>query len=182
MTKDCNYLIRKVKPDDAMEFIKLKNLVWRFAYKDIFPEEVFIKNESEEKISKLIAGFPEHICNNNSHFAYVAVADNNIIGLATGIIADKHPHFGKNIADFVGLYIHPDYQGLGIASKFRELFESWLKENKIKKYIINVLASNKNARKVYESWGGKLSSYKETLNVLGAEYDLIFYTYELQRN
>ena len=43
-----NIIIRKVKSEDAEQYIKLGNLVWRIAYRHIFPEEVFIDRESKE--------------------------------------------------------------------------------------------------------------------------------------
>ena len=39
--------IRKVKPEDARSWVILHNKVWRVAYKNIFPEEVFIDRESK---------------------------------------------------------------------------------------------------------------------------------------
>lgn len=38
-------LIRKVRNDDAIQYIELINFVWRVAYKNIFPEDVFIDRE-----------------------------------------------------------------------------------------------------------------------------------------
>ena len=32
-------VFRMIKPEDSLEWFKLKNKVWRDAYKDIFPEE-----------------------------------------------------------------------------------------------------------------------------------------------
>lgn len=46
------YIIRPVRPEDAEQYFKLNNLVWRSAYKDIFPEEVFKNRESEKVINK----------------------------------------------------------------------------------------------------------------------------------
>lgn len=38
-------LIRKVRNDDAKQYIELINSVWRDVYKNIFPEDVFIDRE-----------------------------------------------------------------------------------------------------------------------------------------
>ena len=38
-------VFRKVKKEDARGWYTLVNKVWRDAYKDIFPEEVFIEKE-----------------------------------------------------------------------------------------------------------------------------------------
>ena len=37
-----NLIIRKTEPKDAEQHVRLGLSVWRSAYKDIFPEEVFI--------------------------------------------------------------------------------------------------------------------------------------------
>ena len=42
-------LIRKVRNDDAKQYIELINSVWRDAYKNIFPEDVFINREREKE-------------------------------------------------------------------------------------------------------------------------------------
>ena len=41
-------LIRKVRNDDAKQYIELINSVWRDAYKNIFPEECIIREVKEE--------------------------------------------------------------------------------------------------------------------------------------
>lgn len=47
---------RKVEAEDAKTWFKFKNKVWREAYKDIFPKEVFIDKEKS---------FMDNIYNNN---------------------------------------------------------------------------------------------------------------------
>ena len=37
------------------------------------------------------------------------------------------------------------------------------------------------ARKVYESWGGKLSEFEEDFVKLGVGYPEVFYTYDLPK-
>ena len=48
--------IRKVKPEDARDWIILKNKVWRYAYSYVFPEEVFAEKDSqvEEEVKTLM--------------------------------------------------------------------------------------------------------------------------------
>ena len=41
MTNKQEVVIRKVKVSDAEQYVKLHNLVWKDAYRNIFPEEVF---------------------------------------------------------------------------------------------------------------------------------------------
>ena len=77
-----------------------------------------------------------------------------------GSIHSSYEHFSM-YADLTALYIDPRFQGCGIGHKFRELFEDWAIKNGASKYVIGVLKDNLKARKVYESWGGKLSEFEE---------------------
>lgn len=64
---------------------------------------------------------------------------------------------------------------------FNELYH----KNKAKKhknadkYVIGVLKDNTRARKVYESWGGKLSEYEHVFVVMNVGYPENFYTFEI---
>ena len=93
-----------------------------------------------------------------------------------------YEHFGKmGYADLGAIYIHPDYQGLGIGSKLKQIFIDWAKSNGATKFVIGVLKDNHNARKIYEKWGGKLDEYTQPFVKLGVEYDEVFYTYDLTK-
>jgi GNAT superfamily N-acetyltransferase len=176
--KKYNYIIRKVEPKDARQYVELHNYVWRKAYKNIFPNEVFEDRETrtEEKIS----GFAENYFNDNNQICYVAESDGKIVGFMFGTIKATYPYFEKKgFADLVALYIHPDFQHIGIGTKFKEIFTSWAKENGAKKFVIGVLKDNKPARKAYESWGGKLDDHTQPFVKLGVGYDEVFYTYEI---
>ena len=48
------HTIRRATKEDAEQYIKLSNLVWRTAYKDIFNETVFNKRESKQIVSRSI--------------------------------------------------------------------------------------------------------------------------------
>jgi len=172
-------VIRKVKTEDAEQFVNLNNYVWRIAYKDIFPEEVFIYRE--EKGKGKIKNFTDYYNNNNTKIAYVAENKGKIVGIMFGTMNSEYQHFAElGYADLMGLYIHPDYQGFKIASKFRNIFISWAKENGATKYVIGVLKENHNARKVYEKWGGKLDTYTQPFILLDKGYDEVFYTFNLE--
>ena len=59
-----NIIIRKVKSEDAEGYLKLINLVWRDAYKHIFPEEVFVERES--LVQERVKTFSENFYNDNT--------------------------------------------------------------------------------------------------------------------
>ena len=80
------------------------------------------------------------------------------------------------------MYIHPDYQGVGIGSKFKKIFTKWAKDNGATKYVLGVLKDNLKARKIYEAWGGSLDKYSQSYDICGKGYDEVFYTYSLEKD
>ena len=175
---DKNIVIRPVKLEDAKQHVRLGLLVWRCAYKHIFPEEVFV--EKENKAEDKIKNFDKGIQNDNISLSYVAEHEGKIIGFLFGRMLSHYEHFGsQGYADLEAIYIHPDYQGLGIGNKFKQIFVDWAKSNGATKFVIGVLKDNHNARKVYERWGGKLDEYTQPFVKLGVGYDEVFYTYDL---
>ena len=47
-----NFNIRKTELKDAEQYVRLNTYVWRCAYKDIFPESVFVEGEKNININK----------------------------------------------------------------------------------------------------------------------------------
>lgn len=173
-----NILIRKVNPKDATQYIQHINTVWRSAYKHIFPEKVFI--DRENNAYKKIETFSNNYYNDNTKMCYIAEDNGIIVGAIYGTIKSTYEYYeGKGFADLVALYIKPEYQGIGIGKKLKDIFIKWAKENGAKKFVIGVLKDNIKARKVYEKWGGKLDEYVQPLYKLGVKYDEVFYTYDL---
>lgn len=171
-------IIRPVNVEDSEAYIKLNNLVWKVAYKHIFPEEVFIDrdNRLEEKVEE----FKTRAYNDNTQIVYVAEHNGKLVGQLSGRILSFYEHFKeRGYADLMALYVHPDYQGKGISSKFKKLFIDWAKKNGATKFVIGVLKENTNARKIYEKWGGKLDLHTQPFVKLGIGYEEVFYTYEL---
>ena len=172
--------IRKVNVEDAEEFIKLHNFIWRSTYNKIFPEEVFEKRESN--IENRIQTFNQNIVNKQNAISYVAEVNGKLIGLMTAKIDSNYDFFkNQQYAEIESLYIHPDYQKIGIGSKFKNVFIKWARENGVKKYVVGVLKNNFNARKVYEKWGGKLDDHTQQFVVFDVGYDEVFYTYDLEK-
>lgn len=169
--------IRKVKSEDARDWFILVNKVWRDAYSHIFPEEVFI--EKDNQVEEKAKTFTDKMQNNDKSIAYVAEYDGEIIGIMSGSINSSYEYFNCEYADLIALYVDPQFQGYGIGSSFKEIFEQWAIENGASKYVIGVLKDNLKARKVYESWGGILSEHIQDFYKLGVGYPEVFYTYNL---
>jgi len=171
-------IIRQTKIEDAEQHVKLGILVWRNAYKHIFPEEVFV--ERENNADEKIKSFDKRIQNDNTTLSYVAEMEGKIVGFIFARMISTYEHFGDmGYADLEAIYIHPDYQGLGIGNKLKQVFIDWAKTNGATKFVIGVLKDNYKARKVYEKWGGKLDSYTQPFVKLGVGYDEVFYTFEI---
>lgn len=173
-----NILIRQVEATDALEYTELINLVWRDTYKHIFPEEVFV--DLEDKTEGRVKNFSNIFYNDKMRMCYVAVDKGVIVGVIYGLIKSGYEYFGEqDYADIVSLYIIPEYQGMGIGKKLKDIFEKWARENGAKKYVIGVMKDNVKARRVYEKWGGKLDLHEQDFYKLGVGYDEVFYTYDL---
>ncbi len=113
--------IRKVKPEDAKNWFILVNKVWRDAYNHIFPKEVFI--EKDNRVDEKVKTFTDNIKNDNKNIAYVAEYNNEIIGIMRGCINSSYEHFNSDYADLIALYVDPKFQGCGIGSSFKNIFE-----------------------------------------------------------
>ena len=170
--------IRKAKPEDAKNWFILVNKVWRDAYHHIFSEEVFIKKDN--RVDEKVKTFDDTMKNDNQNIAYVAEYNNEIIGIMCGSINSSYEYFHSDYADLIALYVDPKFQGCGIGSSFKNIFEQWAMKNGASKYVIGVLKDNIKARKVFESWGGKLSEHEGEFVQLGVGYPEVFYTYNLE--
>ena len=170
-------MVRRFREEDAEQYVALKNFVWRSAYANIFPEEVFL--EKENNFEKDVENIKKEN-NDKNKFIYVAVADEKVIGFVYGTTKSEYEHYENlGYADLMAMYVHPDFQGKGIASKFKELFENWARKNGAKKFVIGVLKDNIKARHIYEKWGGKKDSYSQGFIKLGVSYDEVFYLFDL---
>ena len=76
--------IRKVTSEDARDWFIFKLKIWRDAYKNIFPEEVFI--DRENKLEEKIKDFDNKMQNNEKSIAYVATYAGKIVGTMCGSI------------------------------------------------------------------------------------------------
>ena len=116
-----NIKIRKLEASDAEQYVKLHNLVWQHTYKDIFPNKVF--EERESRTQARINGFADWLNDNPQQIGYVAEVDGVMVGFMNATIISNYEHFKEcGYAELMGLYIHPDYQRMGIGSTFKKIF------------------------------------------------------------
>ena len=173
-----NVTIRPVRPEDARGWCVLGNRVWRVAYRQIFPEEVFL--EKENRLEEKIARFPDWAKNDAESITCVAESDGTIVGILCGSIRSSYEPFHSDYADLIALYVDPAFQGRGIGTAFRKTFEEWAGRNGASQYVIGVLKENHKARKVYEAWGGRLSEQEKAFVKQNVAYPEVFYTFSIK--
>ena len=68
---------------------------------------------------------------------------------------------------------------MGIGTALKDIFVRWAKEKEADRFVVGVLKDNAKARKVYESWGGRLSAHEQDFVVMDTGYPESFYTFEI---
>ena len=173
-------LIRKTEINDALEWVRLKNTVWKSAYKDIFPPEVFEEQKSME--STKVERFKQNLNGPNGTIGYVAVDNDKIVALADATIISYYDYY-KNLgyADLGALYILPEYQHIGLGKILFDKIVEDFKSRGLDKMVIGVLKDNKQARHAYEKWGGVLDNHEEIFVKLNKGYAEVFYLFDLNK-
>ena len=115
-------------------------------------------NELEEKVKIAMDKYAEQVIYKNLDETIVKIVEKRIDKLihSTGWYRDK----------IQGVY-------------FDEFVKS-IAQNKQSKFVIGVLEENKQARRAYEKWGGKLSSYSEDFEISNVSRKEVFYEYDLK--
>jgi len=171
------FSIRKAKKKDARAWTELNNRVWRAAYANIMPEEVFVRRqeETEERISRFSKTLHE-----KGVFHYVAVADKKNVGILRFRTLSPHQKYQEQgYADLQVIYIDAAYQNKGIGRAFFDLCMKKLKKCGCTKMVIGCLKENLPTRDVYEHWGGKLDAGEEKFVTFGQEFPEVFYLFDL---
>ncbi len=168
---------RQIRKEDGYEWYTLLSRVWRTAYRDIFPEEVF--DRRDKVMPDKIRTFSVEKFLGERKIACVAECDGKIVGLMFGTLDSNYEYFKNDYADLVALYVYQDYQGMGIGTSLKEIFIKWAREKGAVRFVIGVLKDNAKARRVYESWGGTLSEHEQDFVVMNVGYPEAFYTFEL---
>ena len=170
-------IYRQVRKEDGYQWYTLLSRVWRIAYAGIFPDSVF--DERDKNIGAKAREFTEEKFLGDRKTAYVAEHDGKIVGVMFGTLDSDYEYFRNDYADLVALYVYPEYQGMGIGTALKDIFVRWAKEKEADRFVVGVLKDNAKARKVYESWGGRLSAHEQDFVVMDTGYPESFYTFEI---
>ena len=92
--------IRKLTAFDAEQYVKLHNIVWRHAYKHIFPKEVF--EDRDARTQSRIDSFADWIDINPNQINYCAEVDGEIDWFLEEL-ADKTMSIERNLIQNINL-------------------------------------------------------------------------------
>lgn len=173
-------IIRKLETDDCFEAKQVINKVWRLAYASFMPKSVFDKKDAD--IEESVKKFKKQL-EGNEIFGYVAIVDSKIVGVAIARNLTTYDHYKSlGYADLQILYILPEFQGIGLGSRFFDLVKNDFITAGISKMLICALEKNAKARAVYEKWGGKLDvNYKKDYETCGETFVDVFYLFDLRK-
>ena len=170
-----NIKIRKAKIADIEQIFRLSNAVARVAYAHIIPKEFF---DEREQFTRTNRKEKAQGMNKNGCIDYVAEADSKIVGTFHATTSGYGPFEKPGYSAIIALYIHPDYQRIGLGKKLFDVAVSELVKFGATQMVIGVLKENLQARKAYEKWGGKLDTYEALYK---EKYPEVFYTYDLEK-
>ena len=143
-------MIREANTSDAERIVRIHLNSWRSTYSNVFPKEVFDKQESE--YNTRVENIKNAIRNGTSN--YVLLEEDNMVkaficyGDARG---DKY----KDYKEIYSIYIEDNTQGTGYGTKLIQYCFNIFKKEEYKRVIIRCLKEN-TANEFYQKMGGKV--------------------------
>ena len=149
-------IISRAEEHDCDIIAQILVASWRFAYKDIMPNDV-LDNLSVEQRSK---GWQNHLRDGGE--AYLLTADESAFGLVEVCpFRDKIEGF-DSYSEIPVIYLMPDKVGQGFGCMLMDFALNLLSERGFRHVGIWVLEKNKRAIKFYEKYGFSFSGHTKT--------------------
>ena len=138
--------IRLATLDDAKYCADIHAKSWLFAYSHIVPNEIIIEHNARWLMiwNKMLA--------NNKESHYVVTLDDVVIGFLT-IAVSRDNDLKGSFYEIVGLYLSPNYIGLGFGKRIMNWIKEAIKSRGYDKISLWVLEENNRARSFYEKMG-----------------------------
>lgn len=154
--------------DDRNEISRIYENSWKYAYKDIIPQE-YLDSIPEGRWAGKI--------DTPSWKTLVCTDGDKLVG--TSSFCDSRFENFAGYGEIISIYLLPEYQGRGYGKYILDRALSELKEAGYEKAFLWVLEDNLPARKFYEKNGFKLSSEVIDDNIGGKELREVSYTIDL---
>ena len=164
--------IRKAIPEDAEKVVDINLICWQTAYKGIIQNSFLKKLEANR--DQRIKGFKRMYSGDSK--TLVAVKDKTIAGFVSW--GKNHVRGGEPIGEIYAIYIHPDFQYLGIGSKLLKEGTAQLVSEGYDRMVIWCLSKNRN-QEFYKKTGGTISRYM-MMELDGIGYQLTGFYYDLK--
>jgi RimJ/RimL family protein N-acetyltransferase len=149
-------LIREMKIEDIPDITALHILSWQSAYRGIVPDHFLNSLDIEERIERN----KQYFYTNDGITIYCIMAkEGPMIGeLAIGKSRDNDiPQAGE----IIGIYLLPEYWGMGCGKKAMDFAVSTLRELGFSTILLWVFEDNIRAREFYEKYGFRIEGKKE---------------------
>ena len=133
-----NLVFRNAEISDSDEISKLLKVTWLHTYSRFMPLQLIEAISGQWHTPELI----KQIIKNSQAVVWVGVYENRITGVFSAqLIKDKDYYLNQ-------LYVHPDFQGLGLGSLLLKLFIKNHQPNTIK---LSVMEGNEKSIRFYEA-------------------------------
>lgn len=165
-------IIRKMKYEDIDKIVDININDWKKAYKGIIDDNILDSLNKEEKIKKWRKSYNK---------ANTIVAEENGIVIGYCKYDDEINNEKYNIdSEIIGLYVDYNKTKMGVGKKMMEYVMNDLKNKNKNRMILWCLEENQNARRFYESMGGKLIDDEKYYERDGKKFKEVAYIYDIK--
>jgi len=161
-------MIRAAELKDRYAMADLLISAWHTAYTGLIDPEY----PSTMKAERYIRIFHENISLQREH-VFVHEENGAVLGFVSGKILE-----GERMGEIIGLYVHPDHQGMGIGSGLFGQMAALFQKRGIKSIMVRTLLKAKN-NLFYEMRGGSVSGSTE-IEIGGTLYPGVCFIFTLQ--
>ncbi|MCU6433005.1 GNAT family N-acetyltransferase [Undibacterium sp. Jales W-56] len=142
--------LRRATVADAQAIAAVRIESWRATYRGIMPDDYLDEMKLDDSTAiweKVLSAGNDAIC------VFVAIADNEIIGFASGMLL-KEEKQGMH-AELTAIYLRTAFQNSGIGQRMLQKVARTLQAMGASNMLVWVLTGNKAARQFYENFGGQ---------------------------
>lgn len=146
-------MIKELEEKDYKEVCNIVNINWRAVYEGHVNPLLIDEKGCEEREKKLIKEFSNH-----RFFEYVWEEKGKIAAMMS--IGDTEDEDKTGAFEVWRLYVHPDFQGIGIGGKLISFAEEQAKLNGYSEIVIWAFKENHRAVKFYQKQGYEINKEK----------------------
>ncbi|MFZ6844364.1 GNAT family N-acetyltransferase [Undibacterium sp. RuTC16W] len=142
--------LRRATVADAQAIAAVRIESWRTTYRGIMPDAYLDEMKLDDSAAiwtRILTADNPAVC------VFVAIADDEIIGFASGMLL-KEEKQGMH-SELTAIYLRPTFQNSGIGQRMLQKVARTLQAMGASNMLVWVLTGNKAARQFYENFGGQ---------------------------